>query len=399
MIALVIALIGFSILAFKKPVIALSLILFILPSYLIRLKIGNFPTTFLELMVVMFILSVLARLGPKKIYQQTKKLGRFNWLIGLFVLSGIISIFVSPETLKAAGAFKAFILEPVLFFYATISILRKKDDFKVPLLSLLLSSTLVSAFGLLQYFTLLGLPTRFWGFGFETRRITSVFEYPNALALFLAPILSFYFCLVITKDRLLPYRKIVFFSLLVIFASLLLTFSRGALLAMVLSIIPLWGYFSKKQKIAGLLLFAVILIIPQITLRVKTIFSDPSSIAHVDLMKAAINKIETSPLLGNGLNGFRQALVSQNFAGEILNYPHNIFLNFWLELGILGLLSFLAIVTLCFRQYFKQKSGLRFAAVLALAAMLIHGLVDVPYFKNDLSLLFWFIISVFWIEE
>ena len=33
-------------------------------------------------------------------------------------------------------------------------------------------------------------------------------------------------------------------------------------------------------------------------------------------------------------------------------------------------------------------------AMASMAALLVHGLVDVPYFKNDLALLFWIIYAL-----
>jgi hypothetical protein len=30
----------------------------------------------------------------------------------------------------------------------------------------------------------------------------------------------------------------------------------------------------------------------------------------------------------------------------------------------------------------------------AMTVLFVHGLVDVPYFKNDLSILFWFLVAV-----
>jgi hypothetical protein len=34
--------------------------------------------------------------------------------------------------------------------------------------------------------------------------------------------------------------------------------------------------------------------------------------------------------------------------------------------------------------------------LLALVAVIVHGLVDVPYFKNDLSLEFWTLLALSW---
>src|SRR3989344_7613926 len=97
----------------------LSLVMVLLPTYLIRFKIFNIPTTFLELLIVVFLLAACSQLNGESI-KKIKNLGRLNWAVGLFVLSGIISTMIGPEKTAALGQLKAFILEPVLFFYAAV---------------------------------------------------------------------------------------------------------------------------------------------------------------------------------------------------------------------------------------------------------------------------------------
>jgi len=100
---------------------------------------------------------------------------------------------------------------------------------------------------------------------------------------------------------------------------------------------------------------------------------------------------------------------------EVYLYPHNIFLNFWTELGLAGLLLFIWIMVKSIKvliadirypmsdkiSTFKlqitnlasgQDKYLKLGLLGALVVIIVHGLVDVPYFKNDLSLLFWLII-------
>ncbi len=43
-----------------------------------------------------------------------------------------------------------------------------------------------------------------------------------------------------------------------------------------------------------------------------------------------------------------------------------------------------------------MKETSRLGVLLALVGIVIHGLVDVPYFKNDLSLEFWVLLGVSW---
>ncbi|MFN3301860.1 MAG: O-antigen ligase family protein, partial [Patescibacteria group bacterium] len=86
-------------------------------------------------------------------------------------------------------------------------------------------------------------------------------------------------------------------------------------------------------------------------------------------------------------------------------YPHNLFLAIWTELGIFGLIVFLFILFQFFKsglqklkienlKTIKNNNLLIISILSAMVTILIHGLVDTPYFKNDLSVLFWLIVGL-----
>ena len=96
------------------------------------------------------------------------------------------------------------------------------------------------------------------------------------------------------------------------------------------------------------------------------------------------------PYLGAGLNGYPVALAPYHDATfyEIFQYPHNVILNVWCELGLLGLIGFFGCVL--FITHFawqNKKDPWVLACAAALLTMLIHGMVDVPFMKNDLVIL------------
>lgn len=386
-----------------------AIILSLLPTYLIRFKLFSLPTTLLEILLVVFLFSVLLRIvagvfrppqnGNLKVsatIQKIKQLGKINYAIGFFALAGIISTFISPDKIHALGQLKSFIFEPILLFYAVILTIKTQEDIKLVLRWLFIAIGIISLFGIIQYFTFLNLPIRFWGTGLEVQRITSVFDYPNALALFLAPLFGFFFSLALSKYTLFKNKWLMPVGLLIQFIALLLTFSRGAWLAILVgSGFLLIRHFGWKKIIpTTTILLLILLMIPTVRTRISLGISDTSSQAHLDLMKVGVNKIIENPLLGNGLYGFRTTLQQASFQGEILNYPHNIFLNFWLELGLLGLLSFCTIIFLTFKQNKIRPSALTLATSVFMMILILHGLVDAPYFKNDLSVLFWFVVAV-----
>jgi len=86
---------------------------------------------------------------------------------------------------------------------------------------------------------------------------------------------------------------------------------------------------------------------------------------------------------------------------EIYMYPHNILLNFWTELGVIGTALFIWIVgkfiIYCIKHLvYSTKKEKYFVLGLfgAMIVFVVHGLVDVPYFKNDLSVMFWIFVAL-----
>ncbi len=82
-------------------------------------------------------------------------------------------------------------------------------------------------------------------------------------------------------------------------------------------------------------------------------------------------------------------------------YPHDIWLTFWVELGLLGVLAFAVILfSLLWRglRSLQQTEGFYRAAlwgvVGALVMWTVHGLVDSPYWKNDMSVEFWILAAI-----
>jgi O-antigen ligase len=88
------------------------------------------------------------------------------------------------------------------------------------------------------------------------------------------------------------------------------------------------------------------------------------------------------------------------YKGIIFNIKQQecILLNFWSEIGLFGMISFAGICAYIFGLGLKiLKKNIFFGAALlaSLVIIFIHGMVDVPYFKNDLAMLFWVITSLF----
>ncbi|MCK4524872.1 MAG: O-antigen ligase family protein, partial [Candidatus Andersenbacteria bacterium] len=110
--------------------------------------------------------------------------------------------------------------------------------------------------------------------------------------------------------------------------------------------------------------------------------------------------IKDNSLFGIGPGTFQETYLSyaEKFDEQYLEWavpqPHNIFLAFYLQTGLIGFIGFVLILI----WFFKRMNGAvphsyNIINVLMIY-ILIHGLVDTTYWKNDLSLMFWLLIGM-----
>lgn len=427
----------YALLAWRKMNWALVILIAFLPTYLIRFQVFGVPMTFLELMIlvvfsVWLCKSIINKEWKQIIYSQ------YKWLIVFFVLSAVAGVYASPDKLAALGIFKAYFVEPVLLFIVVINQIKNQNNFFNLINGLGWGSLLVALPAIIQKFTGWGIINPFW-LAEETRRVTSWYGFPNAIGLFLGPLSVLFFGLILysflAKKNFSVWRKL-FYALVFLLNCSAIYFagSEGALLAVVAScIMLLFCWPQRKIKLVALLV--VLLLGGTLSLnsdlrenfRDKVTLQDLSGQIRLQMWSETWQMLNQNKLLqGAGLSGYQEAVAPYHQEGiffnkhkdpdfhrktvfnaeyrqevwqpvEIYMYPHNIFLNFWTEIGLAGLLVFVFIVGRFFLLYFKIPVERKTIYLILLAMMVeifIHGLVDVPYFKNDLSVLFWLLIAL-----
>lgn len=400
---------------------SLFLILALLPVYQIRFQILGTPLTFLELLI---LISFVVWLIKKIIHRQYpifhyKKLGIWFWLMSLWLLTSMIAIFISPDLRAGAGIWKAYFLEPILFLVVLLDVIKNKKDLKLAMGALIFSGLLVALYAFYQKITGQGVwSTEIWGQP-KILRATGPFPHPNFLGLYLGPLFIFGLGYVFLnfKKNISFIVKILLFSLF-FFGSLIFAKSEGAIIAIFIALFfcgMLYKSIRKWILISALILVLILLSLPfsRHYLTEKIFFQDLSGRLRVNIWKGAVDILEEKPILGAGLNGYQilapqyQERYYDQDTQELISvethpYPHNLFLTIWLELGLLGLVIFFLILFQFFRQgfqFFKKEPVLIGSIMGAMVIILVHGLVDTPYFKNDLAILFWVIIGAMMITS
>ncbi|MEK9181146.1 MAG: O-antigen ligase family protein [Patescibacteria group bacterium] len=401
----------------RKPHWGIYLILTLLPAYQIRFTVWGVPATFLELLVLILaavtflhlaITWVETRTAPISLRLWRQNFEQLFFLLFLFLAAGAVAAAVSPSSLKALGIFKAYFAEGFLFWLLFIILIDSKEKLYGCMKALGVLVCYLAGFGLYQFFTLYRLPPAWWGLGLEPRRVVSLYTYPNAVALLITPILSLFTALLIFYKNIQAQisKKFLIVTLALGLILLVLTFSRGGWIgyAFAVLLLTLFSQYRKYILAALAIGLVVILLIPMSRNRLLPAFSgqDPAGNERIKLWQTTGQIIAAQPVLGAGLMGFREwyGAMRPNNHDEILNYPHNFFLNFWVETGLFGLLSVLGILLWTFWEGWKiyksrpEYQTLILAGFAALAALLAHGMLDAPFFKNDLSILFWFLLAI-----
>jgi O-antigen ligase len=113
---------------------------------------------------------------------------------------------------------------------------------------------------------------------------------------------------------------------------------------------------------------------------------DWSGYVRKRMWKDTVSMLRDRPVLGAGFGAYPTVFKPyQTTTGiEVFQYPHNILLNLWSETGLLGVIAFGWVIA----TWVRLGHG-RVWTLLPLITILVHGLVDVPYLKNDLAFAFW----------
>jgi len=406
---------------------ALILIAFGLPGYLLRFKIGFLPMTMLEVMVLVVFLVWLIKYiasykkGRRAERERGDEAGRApahflppslngGWavLILLFLVAATIGVIVSPDKIAALGIWKAYFIEPILLLIVLLNTFKEKKDFKKLFYAFGASAILISLIAIYQKFTGAWIPNEFWQ-AEETRRVTSVYGFPNAIGLFLAPIVIWYLGELVLKWKENIWLQRIFYAAVIVLSTLAIIFakSEGALAAMAIVAAIIFLKNKKTRWFAvGVIAIGIVLalampasgniVLEKLTLR------DYSGEIRREMWHETWDMLTERPLEGAGLAGYQEKVAPFHKKEhiEIYLYPHNIFLNFWSEIGLLGLVVWWVIIGRIAIDYFKvksQKSKVKnidyFILLMVILVILIHGLVDVPYFKNDLSVFWWILMG------
>ena len=373
-----------------------------------RWHYGFYPTTLLEHAIAATVLAFVVeswRGGVRSFTWRTP----FTIPVLLFIVAGALSVFAAPSLLAAAGLYRAYILEPLAFGFVLVHVVTSPRHAFVVLSGLGVAGIAVAAPNAVTVLEALRTHT------YDVIQTPPVVIYTtaNALALFLGPSIAVAAAILLhASDRYARAGSALF--LVVAGPAMLLTFSRGGYLAMAAVAVGLaLSHRRRLWLLAGVVVAGILVAaIPPVFHRLEVEFQNVNGTTffgragRIELWSATLQMLRENPIFGAGLSGFADRIApfwNANHPERFID-PHNIVLNFWVETGVLGVIAMAWILVLAFRTAWhgSRSSDTNWRAIeigvlLAMVAVVVHGLVDVPYFKNDLSLQFWTLLGLAWV--
>lgn len=336
----------------------------------------------------------------------------FDEFVALLVILSAASIAVSPDKGFSFYNYYHLMGRYIIIYFLVINNLTSLQQLKRLVWTVLASALLVAFYGFYQYIHGVDISAFQWVDGEQFPdlkvRIYSTLENPNLLAGFMVVVMSLAVGLGLYSQNLRE-RLLLFFLVVILGTCLVLTYSRGAWLSIV-AVTAIYGRLYNRKVLW------VFLILPLIALfchdavmeRIMSIFNptDTSSTLRIALWESTIAMIMDKPLLGIGWGAYWLVYPEYDF---FLNNPaarivhaHNMYLHIAAEIGVPGLLAFLAIVyghtkkaiDILNQTNNRWIAGLMLGVVAAVLSLVVNGFTDYVMFNVQMSMLFWLLSAV-----
>ena len=359
-------------------------------------------------------LAIICYIVKKIIQREGISQTPLNLTILVYLTICFFSIFISTNPKISTRTFFGKIVQDILFFFVLVDALNSERRFRNFLYILFLSATLLGVDGIYQYFTHKDF-IRHRPIIFENR-IYTTFPSPNDFGCYLVAVIPFLIAAFFTKISFKVDRFLLAGLFVLLFTCLVMTVSRGAWFAFMASALFL-GVWIYSIGVFFLLLTLFIIITqpfypPLIKERLGSLFfgfdatnvGDPGSVERKIFWQTGWNMFKSSPWIGLGLGTFMfnfERFVPKTYRFGPA-YAHNCYLQILSELGLIGLVSFLAILVLFFYSgvkilYKRQETFSWYILLASLAALLgycVQMAVDTTFYSLDLGLLFWILLGL-----
>ena len=396
---------GFATLCAWRPRYGLVFGLLTAPFYRFPRELGEVALPLSEAAIWLGLIGWLGRLaidrsaaGGRGLVDRTAWRDPFGpyWPAVGFLAVATLSLGASEFLRYSLREYRLVIVEPLLYYFVLTAVYRTERDAAILMRALIGVGAVVATIGVVHY--LVSGVTEATG---GVQRALAIYHSPNALGLFLGRIAPAALVLALLGRGLGRERLAAAGAAAIILAGLFLTYSRGAWLgvAAALLFVAAWRGRRAVALAVGSLLATGAALVPLVGW--SRLASQASSSQRLYLWEAAVDMVRDHPWQGVGLDNFLyqypRYMRPEAWPEPHISHPHNLVLDFWLRLGVLGLVALVWLQISFWRagaRAYRRLAG-RPSQVLVLATLagmidfLAHGLIDNSYFLIDLATIFW----------
>lgn len=328
------------------------------------------PTMALAALVVYTALCLMIKLilGKRQLSLEAVDIAALAFAFSLFC-SGVFSF--STGSLKPALLFICFLCA----YFLTVTLIRTGEWLSRCLWSAIASATVVALIGIVQYFSGALSTKNAWldsdMFEEIAGRAVSTLENPNMLAEYLILLLPLAAAQLLCRSGA-SQRVCAFFACCAMGACVILTWSRGAWLGLIfgaLVFLLIWNRRSLYLILAGVASIPFLpLILPDAILqRFGSIgnLADTSTSYRVSIWRGTVHLLQDYWLTGIGVGEAAWKTVYPRYALasiETAPHAHNLYLQTWVQGGIVALCllaAFLVLLLQCNFSYYRELKTMR----------------------------------------
>jgi len=325
--------------------------------------------------------------------------------VGLAAISTVTSIH-REKSMQILMLYIAF----AVFYFVMVNTVRTKQQWYNLVMFFILSATAVALFGVYQNFALETTSQSSWVdeemFSQIGVRVYSTLDNPNVLGQFLVLVIPVAFAMLVSEKKLIK-RLIFFASCVIMGACLVFTWSRAGWVAIILAL----GFFvvMKDRRWSTLCIVALLImpfILPEnIISRITSIgnMKDSSTAYRVSVWIASLRIAADYWLGGIGLGSGAFERMYQHYAlngAGFALHSHNFYIQLVVEMGILGLVVFFAIIFASYKQivFIKDKKSANYNVALAIGGALLgylfQGVAENLWYNYRMVLIFFICLAI-----
>jgi len=312
---------------------------------------------------VSFILKCI--LGKRTIKFEAVGLAALMFAL-MIVVGGVFS--VSNQSLKPMLVYLCF----MSVFFLITSLIRSAEWINRCIISAVLSATIVALYGIFQYITgAIGFSTQWLDttmFGDISGRAVSTLENPNVLGEYLVMIIPMAALILIFKCSGIRQRFFAFLAFASLSLCLIITWSRGSWLGMMVAALLFCLILSKRTLhlfwLGVLSLPLLPTILPDnILARLTSIgnVADSSTSYRLNIWLGTIKMLPENIFSGIGIGYGAWKEIYPNYALDGMTdvqHSHSLYFQIWVELGAVALVIFAAFIVILLMSNFTMYKSL-----------------------------------------